>query len=58
VDKSNAGGGRILECDFVFNSWYPVNKTSVVIVDANNQVAESNEGNNQGAISPFGVAQP
>ncbi|HSK88694.1 MAG TPA: CARDB domain-containing protein, partial [Anaerolineales bacterium] len=55
VDKSNAGGGRILQCDFVFNSWYPINKASVAIVDANNQVSESNEGNNQGTITPFGV---
>ena len=31
------------------------NKTSLAIVDANNQVNESNEGNNQGTISPFGV---
>lgn len=57
VDNSNANGGRILQCDFVFNSWYPVNKTSVAIVDPNNQVAESNEGNNQGTISPFGVTE-
>jgi len=55
VDNSNAGGGRILQCDFVFNSWYPINKTSVAIVDAGNQVSESNEGNNQGTITPFGV---
>jgi len=55
VDKSNAGGGRILQCDFVFNSWYPINKASVAIVDANNQISESNEGNNQGTITPFGV---
>jgi len=58
VDKSNANGGRILQCDFVFQSYYPINKTSVVIVDANNQVTESNEGNNQRTISPFGVAKP
>lgn len=58
VDKTNANGGRILQCDFVFNSWYPINKTSVVTVDANNQVTESNEGNNGGTISPFGVAKP
>jgi uncharacterized protein YraI len=58
VNHSNAHGGRILECDFVFQSWYPINKTSLVIVDASNQVDESNEGNNQGTISPFGVAQP
>jgi len=55
VDSMNANGGRILQCDFVFKSWYPINKTSVAIVDANNQVSESNEGNNQGSISPFGV---
>jgi hypothetical protein len=58
VNHSNAHGGRILECDFVFNSWYPINKTSLVIVDANSQVDESNEGNNEGTISPFGVTQP
>ncbi len=51
-------GGKILQCDFVFNSWYPVNKTSLVIVDTSNHVAESNEGNNQGTISPFGVNKP
>jgi subtilase family serine protease len=55
VDKSNANGGRILQCDFVFQSWYPISKESVAIVDANNQVNESNEGNNKRTISPFGV---
>ena len=58
VNHSNAHGGRILECDFVFASWYPLNKTSLAIVDVNNEVDESNEGNNEGTISPFGVAQP
>jgi hypothetical protein len=58
VDKTNAKGGKILECDYAFQSWYPVDKTSLVIVDSNNQVAESNEGNNQGSISPFGVNKP
>jgi subtilase family serine protease len=59
VDSLAAHGGRILKCDnFAFNSWYPINKTSVVTVDANNQVTESNEGNNGGTISPFGVAKP
>lgn len=58
VEHSNAHGGYILECDFVFQSWYPINKTSLVIVDANNQVDESHEGNNQGTITPFGVTQP
>ena len=58
VDNSNAHGGRVLECDFIFSSWYPVNKTSLAIVDANDDVDESHEGNNEAAISPFGVAQP
>ena len=56
MDTMNAHGGRILQCDFVFQSWYPTNKTSLVIVDSTNNVVESNEGNNQGTISPFGVA--
>jgi hypothetical protein len=51
-------GGRILQCDYVFQSWYPVNKTSMAIVDANSQVNESNEGNNKGTITPFGVKKP
>ena len=55
VPHTNAHGGRILECDFVFASWYPINKTSLAIVDANNDVDESQEGNNQDGISPFGV---
>lgn len=55
VPHTNAQGGRILECDFVFASWYPINKTSLAIVDANNDVDESQEGNNQDALSPFGV---
>ncbi|HMB25440.1 MAG TPA: SH3 domain-containing protein [Anaerolineales bacterium] len=58
VDHSNAHGGRILKCDFVFQSWYPANKTSLAIVDPNDQVNESNESNNQGTISPFGVSKP
>lgn len=58
VNHSNAHGGHILECDFTFSSWYPTNKTSLAIVDANHQVDESNESNNQGTISPFGVNKP
>jgi hypothetical protein len=58
IDQMNANGGRILECDFVYSSWYPANKTSLVVVDSANQVLESNEGNNQGTISPFGVNKP
>ena len=58
VPGANAHGGRILECDFTFNSWYPVNKTTIVHVDVNNTVDESNEGNNSRSITPFGVDQP
>jgi hypothetical protein len=58
MDIIPPSGGKILECDFVFPSWYPLNKTSLVIVDSSNHVAESNEGNNQSTISPFGVNKP
>lgn len=51
-----AHGGQILECDFTFSSWYPINKTSIVYIDHDSQVAESNEGNNTATISPFGVS--
>ena len=50
-----ADGSVWLECDFVFASWYPVNKTTVAIIDTVNAVNESNEGNNTRKISPFGV---
>jgi hypothetical protein len=55
LDSLSPGEGRALECDFVFQSIYPFTKTSLTIVDPGNQVPESNEGNNQGIISPFGV---
>ena len=58
VDKINPNSGRILDCDFIFKNRYPINKTSLVIVDATNQVVESNEYNNQGVITPFGVNKP
>jgi hypothetical protein len=58
MDILPPSGGKILQCDFVFNSWYPINKTSLVIVDSTNHVQESNEGNNQRTISPFGVNKP
>jgi hypothetical protein len=58
MDIIPPSGGKILECDFVFQSWYPVNKTSLVIVDTSNHVPEYNEGNNQATISPFGVNKP
>jgi len=53
-----AGGSVVLECDFVFNSWYPINKTSIVYIDTEDAVDESNEGNNSASISPFGVTAP
>jgi len=54
----NAGNSILLECDFVFASWYPHNKTTIVNVDVNDSVDESNEGNNSASISPFGVDKP
>jgi hypothetical protein len=50
-------GSVTLECNFVFNSWYPVNKTTIAYVDTGNAVNESNESNNSFSISPFGVNQ-
>ena len=50
-----AGGSVWLECDFVFASWYPINKTTIAYIDTTNAVNESNETNNSRSISPFGV---
>ena len=50
-----AGGSVLMECDFVFGSWYPINRTSIVYIDTLNAVDESNESNNTKTISPFGV---
>jgi len=55
VGSLAAGNTVLLECDFTYNSWYPHNKTTIVNVDTNNAVDESNEGNNSATISPFGV---
>lgn len=55
VDNLGVGANKWLECDFVFSSWYPINKTSVVYLDTGNTVNEINEGNNSKTISPFGV---
>ena len=51
----NAGNSILLECDFTFNSWYPINKTTIVFADVDDAVDESNDGNNSSSISPFGV---
>jgi hypothetical protein len=54
-----AGGASKTEtCTFTFGSWYPINKTSIVYIDHDNQVTESNEANNSASISPFGVKAP
>jgi len=53
-----AGGSVLMECDFIFGSWYPINKTSIVYIDVGDQEDESNEGNNTASISPFGVVAP
>ncbi len=50
-----ADQSKWVECDFVFASWYPVNKTTVVYLDTGNTVDESDEGNNSKTKSPFGV---
>ena len=52
-----SSGSVLLECDFVFSSWYPVNKTTIAYVDTGNSVNESNESNNSLSKSPFGVNQ-
>ena len=53
-----AGGSVWLECDFIFGSWYPITKTTIVYVDKNNTVDESNENNNTATKSPLGVHSP
>lgn len=49
------GGSVLMECDFVFASWYPIDKTSIAYIDVLNQIDESNESNNSASITPFGV---
>lgn len=55
LDAIAPGDGRTLECDFIFQSIYPFNKSSLAMIDPSNHVPENDEGNNQGIISPFGV---
>ena len=50
-------GSVLLECDYSFASWYPVNKTSIVYIDTEDAVDEYDESNNSASISPFGVTQ-
>ncbi|MDK2981138.1 MAG: hypothetical protein PWQ55_1485 [Chloroflexota bacterium] len=53
-----AGGSVLMECDYSFASWYPADKTSIAYIDTDDQVDESNEGNNSASITPFGVDAP
>ena len=53
-----AGGSVLMECDYSYASWYPHNKTTIVYVDTEDAVDESNEGNNSASITPFGVNAP
>lgn len=53
-----AGASQTETCTFTFGSWYPIDKTSIVYIDHDNNVAEANEGNNSASISPFGVVAP
>lgn len=50
-----AGDSVLVECDYTYLSWYPHDKTTIVYVDVDDTVDESNEGNNTASISPFGV---
>jgi len=50
-----AGGSVVMECDYVFASWYPINKTTIAYIDVLDQVDESDEDNNSASITPFGV---
>lgn len=53
-----AGASVLLECDYSFASWYPINKTTIVYIDTDDDIVESNEGNNSASITPFGVTAP
>lgn len=46
IDSLAAKGGRILECDFTYNSWYADGVKAKVEVDLLNQVGELDESNN------------
>jgi hypothetical protein len=50
-----AGDNTLLECDYTYSSWYPHNKTTIVFVDVDDTVDESDEDNNSASITPFGV---
>ena len=53
-----SGESNVIRLYYTFKSWYPINKTTVVYVDMENNVDESNEDNNSASIYPFGVYKP
>jgi hypothetical protein len=50
-----SGASQTEHCTFAFTSPYAYNNTSIIYIDHDNQVVESNEGNNSASISSFGV---
>jgi hypothetical protein len=50
-----SGASQTEHCTFSFPSPYAVNNITIIYIDHDNQVVESNEGNNSASISPFGV---
>lgn len=56
IDSMNSSGGRILECDFTYGSWYP-NINTKVVVDATGTITESDETNNI-FLKAISVAKP
>ena len=36
-----AGGSVLMECDYSFASWYPIDKTSIVYIDTDDQVNDA-----------------
>jgi hypothetical protein len=56
IDSMNKGGGRIIECDFNYSSWYP-NINTKVVVDATGTITELDETNNI-FLKAISVAKP
>ncbi len=56
LDSLVKNGGRIVECDFVFPSWYP-NINTKVVVDATGTITELDETNNI-FLKAISVAKP
>jgi hypothetical protein len=58
VVNTEPGGKDVHECEFSFGSYYPKDRTSYAMVDADTQTFESDEENNEAVIWPFGVLPP